>query len=109
MALEITWSDANEAASNVEGWAFLGKGSKSKRWLHHFESHFENTAEMHGYIVERGLQGSPLHIKVLAMLYAYNKGEFLEVMKGAPANKTGALVKAIALMARMAGATTGEM
>jgi hypothetical protein len=102
----VEWTKANHDASYDEGWWLIGTADGKQRLSG--TNIFLTKGALYSHIIERGLEGSPLHLKLLAYLYAKNKPEFLRVMEAKPANKTGALVKTVHAMARVAGDIQGD-
>lgn len=104
--MSLVWTDANQFAAANDGWHL--KNTSSTWRLVPIGSRFAgNSRKLFAHIIERAAHGSPLHLKLLAIIYVQNKKAFLSIMNTVPANKTGAVVKTVHAMARVAGAITG--
>lgn len=105
----MEWTRANHEAGKEEGWyLYKDPGQNNKQWLS-CDDRFSSMKEVHNHIVERAIEGSPLHLKVLALFYVLNNLYLLRMLKGYPAEQVEPLYKTISLMARMAGTTKGEL
>ena len=106
----MEWTDANQFAAANDGWHLKDTGRKRRRRLVSIGPRFggDNTPKLHAHIVEQAAGGSPLHLKLLALLYATDTSYYLSIMRSVSANQTGKLAKTIISMARISGTTKGE-